>query len=741
MDPRIAWYPPEQLGVAHDVWTRIIEAQIGVDNMSLNNSNPNLDHKPAEFISLDITNNFDQKSAPTNRQNSIHNQENSFKRKRDNRASTYGLNHSSYKHLLKEDGGLTPWKPKKKKYQPDVIGLHEEIKDFFMYMSPTREEANMRSEVVQRIRSVVKDLWKDASVEIFGSFKTGLYLPTSDIDLVVFGKWKSPPLFMLQKALLDKGYTDHASIKVLDKASVPIVKLTDLQTDIKVDISFNTKNSVESAALIKKFMEQFPNLKYLVLVLKQFLLQRDLNEVFTGGISSYSLIYLTVSFLQLHPRYDATSPEANLGVLLIEFFELYGRNFNYINTGIRIKKGGAYIRKEEIQKSMDSGYRPSLLCIEDPLTEGNDIGRSSYGAMKVKQSFEYAYLVMTYTVMPQNSHILGPNHSILGRIVRVTDEVVDYRKWIKDTFPIFIPNNPMVEPSTDNHTCNADTRNNNSNNVINTNNNNTTRSYASVANSSPKHTTESVDVKNRQGSGSVKISEGPMESIEQSDSSSPYQSSSTSSPNNSCSSSLTSDTDSEPDPQHQPESVQNSTVQSTNVTTTITKSSPRTAVVPTREFVRSRDYNKQHGSPSKSRDASNSSVSSTRSSNSSFTPRGTPNNTPAAVPSHEHSVVEAVPKHVPQNNTGGHTGHSSQSGPQGGGPGGKGNRYPSGGHQGSKVYIRSQGKRRKNSVGGGSIGQGHGSHTFHSGGPSNNYNNRGNNSRRDFNQSNANSAR
>jgi non-canonical poly(A) RNA polymerase PAPD5/7 len=46
-------------------------------------------------------------------------------------------------------------------------------------------------------------------------------------------------------------------------------------------------------------MEKFPNLKYLVLVLKQFLLQRDLNEVFTGGISSYSLILLTISFLQV----------------------------------------------------------------------------------------------------------------------------------------------------------------------------------------------------------------------------------------------------------------------------------------------------------------------------------------------------------------------------------------------------------------------------------------------------------
>lgn len=46
-------------------------------------------------------------------------------------------------------------------------------------------------------------------------------------------------------------------------------------------------------------MEEYPILKYLVLVLKQFLLQRDLNEVFTGGISSYSLILLTVSFLQV----------------------------------------------------------------------------------------------------------------------------------------------------------------------------------------------------------------------------------------------------------------------------------------------------------------------------------------------------------------------------------------------------------------------------------------------------------
>jgi len=47
-------------------------------------------------------------------------------------------------------------------------------------------------------------------------------------------------------------------------------------------------------------MNRYPTLEYLVFVLKQFLLQRDLNEVFTGGVSSYSLILMAISFLQVN---------------------------------------------------------------------------------------------------------------------------------------------------------------------------------------------------------------------------------------------------------------------------------------------------------------------------------------------------------------------------------------------------------------------------------------------------------
>lgn len=199
------------------------------------------------------------------------------------------------------------------------------------------------------------------------------------------GKWASLPLRTLEQEFLEKDIAVENSIKVLDKASVPIVKLVDKKTDIKVDISFNMCNGVKSAELIKKFINKFPVLPKLVYVLKQFLLERDLNEVFTGGISSYSLILMCISFLQLHPRQDGVrSSNANLGVLLIEFFELYGRKFNYVKTGIRIRDGGKYIDKDEMQKEMIDGHRPSMLCIEDPLQPTNDIGRSSYGVLQVK---------------------------------------------------------------------------------------------------------------------------------------------------------------------------------------------------------------------------------------------------------------------------------------------------------------------------------------------------------------------
>ena len=320
--------------------------------------------------------------------------------------------------------------------------LHKEIQLFAKYIESTEEENFMRDEIIRKLTQVIKNELPTADVDVFGSYRTGLFLPTSDIDMVVredsIDK-NNLPLKVLKDVLIKEKISDQENIKVLDRASVPIIKILETKTDLKVDISFNKVNGLKSVELIKSYLDEFPCLKPLVMVLKQFLIQRDFNEVWTGGIGSYSLIMMVVSFLQLHPRIDCRSPDVNYGVLLIEFFELYGRSFNYTKTAIRVHDGGCYLPKEEILsqfKNFNRYTNPSILCIEDPLDFTNDIGKGSYGALRVKQAFEYAYINLSQAVFPQNEFLIknANKQSLLGRIIRITKEVRDYRQWVKLTY-------------------------------------------------------------------------------------------------------------------------------------------------------------------------------------------------------------------------------------------------------------------------------------------------------------------
>ncbi len=60
---------------------------------------------------------------------------------------------------------------------------------------------------------------------------------------------------------------------------------------------------------------------------------------------------------------------------------------HYLNVLIFLANVPLVIAFLNVQKSMPAGHRPSLLCIEDPLQAGNDVGKSSYGALQVKIFF------------------------------------------------------------------------------------------------------------------------------------------------------------------------------------------------------------------------------------------------------------------------------------------------------------------------------------------------------------------
>lgn len=45
--------------------------------------------------------------------------------------------------------------------------------------------------------------------------------------------------------------------QVLDKASVPIIKLTDKKSRVRVDISFNMANGLKSVELVKMYKKRY----------------------------------------------------------------------------------------------------------------------------------------------------------------------------------------------------------------------------------------------------------------------------------------------------------------------------------------------------------------------------------------------------------------------------------------------------------------------------------------------------
>ncbi|KAH8288575.1 hypothetical protein KR054_005479 [Drosophila jambulina] len=339
---------------------------------------------------------------------------------------------------------MKPWQLSPMAYGkgiPALCLLHQEIEHFYKYIQPTPTEFCLRAQAVRRIEDVLLSLWPSACVDIFGSFRTGLNLPISDIDLVVhLGSYWSPALLHeLERELVARNVTDPATVTVVDKASVPVVKFTERVSRIKFDVSFNEAVSgVQAANLITDFIRQFPELPKLVMVLKQFLRLNGLNEVYnTGGVSSYALTLMCVSFLQQQARINKKYSSSNkLGQLLLQFLEYYGRKFDFLKYSISVLSDGGRVEKESLRLTLGANNWQSVLSIEDPVTPTNDIGRSSYAALHVIQGFEAAFLKLSKLVDSDPAKIEGP---ILSSILDVPQDVVSYRAWVQYNFQHILP--------------------------------------------------------------------------------------------------------------------------------------------------------------------------------------------------------------------------------------------------------------------------------------------------------------
>ncbi|GFP90215.1 non-canonical poly(A) RNA polymerase papd5 [Phtheirospermum japonicum] len=281
------------------------------------------------------------------------------------------------------------------RFKSPMLRLHKEILDFCDFLSPTPEEQESRNAAIASVSDVIKYIWPDAEVEVFGSFKTGLYIPSSDIDVVIMGSNVRSPqmgLYALSRALSQRGVAKK--IQVIAKARVPIIKFVEKKSGVAFDISFDVENGPRAAEYIK---------------------------VYSGGIGSYALLSMLIAMLRT--RHDRkASPEHNLGILLVNFFDMYGCKLNTVDVGVACNGGGVFFRKSSKGFSVEG--RPSLIAIEDPQAPENDIGKNSFNYYQARSAFATAFTTLTNAKAISQ---LGPNRSILGAIIR-PDSVLLERK-------------------------------------------------------------------------------------------------------------------------------------------------------------------------------------------------------------------------------------------------------------------------------------------------------------------------
>lgn len=219
--------------------------------------------------------------------------------------------------------------------------LHRDLLDFQEYnREQIRKIKPVQEELLQFIRDAVAETLPDYEVRLYGSHATGLCLSWSDLDTVLVHKKGmsqisfSPGLHPLYVKLLDKPW--KKSIKFIETAVIPLIKIiaSDKYNNMQIDISVQDSKhyGLKCVELVKSYMIEFEALEPLLYSLKNLLKNANLNDPYTGGISSYGLILMLVSFLQNqneHGKNISVKKDSNVGRLFLEFCYYYGVVFDH----------------------------------------------------------------------------------------------------------------------------------------------------------------------------------------------------------------------------------------------------------------------------------------------------------------------------------------------------------------------------------------------------------------------------
>ncbi|EME42275.1 hypothetical protein DOTSEDRAFT_97909, partial [Dothistroma septosporum NZE10] len=297
--------------------------------------------------------------------------------------------------------------------------LSLEIQRFEQYMTPTSVERAARQAIADELKgfitaTLMREEPRKTGCELFGSEKTGLALPISDIDVRLWDISGRPAARMsnrmdvLYRAILK---SDKYIVPTLrNSGSYPIINCQHRESGIDIQI-VASNDTTRQQEVMTQYLSAIPYLRPLFYVVRTMFAMRGLLEVYTGGLGSYGSFVLLLAALNrtLGDRHQRSHSAA---VQLRRFLHFYSeavidprkhgvavfphsrflkhdadRQYQVYNS--LAQRRGDFVRAGQWTMCQRRPLQPWLLTLQDPADATNDLGKRSIAIKHILKTIEW----------------------------------------------------------------------------------------------------------------------------------------------------------------------------------------------------------------------------------------------------------------------------------------------------------------------------------------------------------------
>ncbi|GAM26769.1 hypothetical protein SAMD00019534_099440 [Acytostelium subglobosum LB1] len=236
----------------------------------------------------------------------------------------------------------------------------------------------MKQKALTALEKLLQQNFKGCSVTAYGSFVSGIQLHDSDIDVCMSYKHNDVDKDLMRRVALVLLKAGYKVDKLIGNARVPIIRFKSPDLQVPFDLCFNNMNAVTNSLLIRSYTEQDKRVKPLIILIKYWAAQKNINDTLNNTLSSYSYANMVIHYLQtcqppvlpnLQDKARDKTPKVSntqsLGQLFYGFFQ-YFSSFDFKKQLIAIRHGKEMSVRMATLEYLDT-FKHSHICIEDPI--------------------------------------------------------------------------------------------------------------------------------------------------------------------------------------------------------------------------------------------------------------------------------------------------------------------------------------------------------------------------------------